>query len=222
MFDKALEILNIIEENHFEAYIIGGFSRDLYLGINSNDIDICTSATKDDLEKLFLIKHYNAYGVTIISYDDSLFEITTFREESDYMNCRIPTKIKFIKSLEKDLERRDFTINTLCIDKTGNYIDILNAMDDIDKKIIKVVGNTFFKIEEDALRILRAIRFATTLNFKLDNELIKAISIYKDNINKLSKNKIKEEINKILNSNNKELGIKLLKEFDLEQYLYLK
>lgn len=221
MYKIAIEILNIISDNNYEAYIIGGYPRDLYLGLNNLDIDICTNAKFDELLNIF--KDYeiinNGFSSMVLKYKNYYFEITTYRKEFEYEKNRFPKKIEFVNTLEEDLERRDFVINTLCIDLNGNFIDLLNAKEDIDNKIIRSVGNPDFKISQDALRILRAIRFATVLNFKIEKNLKESIKKYGYLLDNLSDKRKFEELNKILNSNNKEYGLCLIKELGLEKFL---
>lgn len=217
MYNNALEILKILDRNNFEAYIIGGYPRDLYLGKKSTDIDICTNAKYKDLKKLFKNITDNNYGSYKLKYKNQEYEITTYRKESNYINNRFP-KVKYTKKLTKDLKRRDFVINTLCIDRYGNYVDIKNAKRDLDEKIIRLIGFKT-KIREDSLRILRAIRFATLLNFKIDKKLDQAIEQYKENLTKLSFDRKKSELEKILTDENAEYGIELIKKYKLEPYL---
>lgn len=221
MYNLALEILKEINKNNYEAYIIGGYPRDLYLGIDNLDIDICTNAKYEDLINIF--KDYEiinrGFGSVILKYKDNEFEITTFRKEYEYEKNRFPKKIEFVNTLEEDLKRRDFVINTLCMDSNGDYVDILNAKDDLDNKIIRCVGNSDKKIEEDILRSLRAIRFATILNFKLDDNLKGSIKKYSHLITNLSNKRIQEEMNKIINSDNKEYGLLLIKELEIDKYI---
>lgn len=217
MYEDALKIIDILKNNGYESYIIGGYPRDKYLNINSNDIDICTNALPENIELLFdnVNTKNSKYGNTIVNG----FEITTFRKENDYIDFRRPNKIEFVKTLKEDLNRRDFIINTLCIDENGDYIDLLGAIKDIDEQIIRTVGNTEIKLKQDVLRILRAIRFSTTLDFKLDIDIIDFIKKYGYLVKELSYTRKKEELNKIFNSNNKEKGIKLILEFGLDKYL---
>jgi len=218
MYDVAIEILNKISDLGYEAYIIGGFSRDLYLGINNSDIDMCTNAKYDDLKDTFEITKGN-FGSMRLKYKDYDFEITTFRKEFEYEKNRFPKNIEFVNTLAEDLERRDFTINTLCIDKNGSFIDLLDAKNDIDNKIIRCVGDSDFKISQDVLRSLRAIRFATILNFQIDNNLKESIKKYNYLLTNLSDKRKKEEVNKILNSKNKEYGLSLIVELELDKFL---
>lgn len=216
-YQNALEILRKLNNKNFEAYIVGGYPRDLYLQKQTSDIDICTNAKYEDLKKIFGEINNNQYGSYKIMYKNNEYEITTYRKEINYQNNRFP-KIKHINTLKKDIKRRDFIINTLCIDKYGNYIDLMNAKQDIDNKIIKLVGNKK-SFKHDSLRILRAIRFATILNFKLDAKLEKAIIKYKHLLINISYDRKKQELNKIFKNKNIHYGIELIKKFELEKYL---
>ena len=221
MYNSSIKLLQMIEKAGYRAYIVGGYARDLYLDRKCADVDICTNATPKDLKEIFKdsMLPKEQYGSVAVIYNDIHFEITTFRKDIKYENNRLPVKIKYINDLKEDLKRRDFTINTLCIDSSGNMIDLLNAKDSLDSKIIKTVGNAKNKISEDALRILRAIRFATILNFKLDEELKKNIKRYGSLLKKLSYYRKKEELDKIFSSTNVKYGIDLILELGLEEYL---
>jgi len=220
MYTTALKILKKIEDHGFVAYIIGGYVRDKYLGINSNDIDICTNATPMDLKKIFNIKNIKSnYGSLTIFYKNNHYEITTFRKEIEYKKNRVPSKLEYVNTLEEDITRRDFTINTICIDKNDNIIDLLNGKNDLDAKIVRMVGDPFIKIEQDSLRILRAIRFATKLNFKIEANLFKAIKKYGYLLKDLSFYRKKQELDKIFSSTNNKYGIELIKKANLDKYL---
>ncbi len=219
--DKIItQVLNRIEDNGFEAYIVGGYVRDLYLGIKSTDIDISTNALPKDLIKLFkkgiLSKEY--YGSFRIIKNNYLFDITTYRKEGSYVNRR-PTEITYINNLLEDLQRRDFTINSICMNKKGEIIDLLGGIKDIEKKQIRVIGSPSKKFMEDPLRILRAIRFSTILNFKLADDTEKWIKKYAKLVKELSYVRKKEELEKILLSKNVLKGISLLKKLKLLHHL---
>lgn len=223
MLDSSLKVLEKIDENGFEAYIVGGFARDNYIGRNSTDVDICTNATPKELKNIFQASMLpkEQYGSVAVIYKKIRFDITTYRKDIKYENNRLPIEIEYINNLMDDLKRRDFTMNTLCINKNGDYVDLLNAMEDIDNKIIRTVGNAKEKLNEDCLRILRAIRFATILDFELDEELKIAIKEYGYLLKKLSYYRKKEELDKIFSSINVRRGINLLIEFNLDKYLDL-
>lgn len=223
MYEIAIKMLNKLDENGFEAYIVGGYPRDLILNRKSFDIDICTDATPKELKEIFkdsMLPKVEYGSVTVIYYKIR-FEITTFRKDLKYENHRLPVKIKYIGKLIDDLKRRDFTINTLCIDKDGNIIDLLNGRKEIESKIIKMVGNPKHKLKEDSLRILRAIRFATILDFELDEELKKYIKKYGYLLKELSYFRKREELEKIFLSSNALKGVKLIKESELDKHLEL-
>ena len=216
--DNITDVLKIFEENGYEAYFVGGYPRDLYLGLDTIDYDITTNATPKEMIAMFDIKS-ESYGCCKFTYKKNKFEATTYRKDIKYADNRKPIEIEYVNDLKTDLERRDFTINTLCMDSSGNIIDLLNGKKDIDNRIIRVVGNTNKKLSEDALRILRALRFATTLNFKLDSKLIEGIKKYGYLVKNLSYDRKKSELDKIFASPNFEYGIKLIRELDLENPL---
>lgn len=223
MINTIKELLNEIENHGFKAYVVGGFPRDYYIGKISDDVDICTSATPKDLNTIFAdaILPKEEYGSVTLYYQNVRFEITTFRTENNYINNRIPSSIEYINDLEEDLKRRDFTINTICLDKNFDYIDILNGIDDINRNVIRTVSPANLSMQNDALRMLRAIRFATVLNFNLDSSLKEAIKKNKNLLLSLSYFRKKSELDKIFSSQNILKGINLIKELDLENVLEL-
>jgi len=223
MNEVALGILKRINSHGYLSYLVGGYPRDLYINRQSLDYDICTNATPKELKEIFgdSILPAEQYGsVTLISQGNR-FEITTFRKDIKYLNNRKPIEIEYIDNLLDDLKRRDFTMNTMCIDSEGIIIDLLNGKEDIDKKIVRTVGNADLKIYEDSLRILRAIRFATVLDFDLDDDLKKAIKKHGSLLKNLSYYRKKEELDKIFSSPNRDKGINLIKELELEDDLEL-
>lgn len=223
MLETALKVLNIIEDNSYEAYIVGGFVRDYVMGIKSNDVDITTNARPKDLIKIFPNANIDneMYGSVTVYLNNIRFEITTYRDDGNYLDNRHPDIINYVNDLNTDLKRRDFTINTICMDKAGNIIDLLSCRTDIDNKIIKTVINPLESFKIDSLRILRAIRFATTLDFELAKEAKEAIIQSKYLLKDLSINRKKEELDKIFCSPNIEKGIMLIKELGLIDVLFL-
>ena len=223
MLETALKVLNIIEDNSYEAYIVGGFVRDYVMGIKSNDVDITTNARPKDLIKIFPNANIDneVYGSVTVYLNNIRFEITTYRDDGNYLDNRHPDTINYVNDLKTDLKRRDFTINTICMDKAVNIVDLLSCKSDIDKKIIKTVINPLESFKIDSLRILRAIRFATTLDFELAKEVKEAIIQSKYLLKDLSINRKKEELDKIFSSPNIEKGIMLIKELGLIDVLFL-
>ena len=221
MYKKAIEVLNIFFQNGYLAYIVGGYPRDSLLGIETKDIDICTNAKPMEIMNLFDTEALCdvKYGSVKIIYKNYKFDVTTFRKDIKYEDNRKPVKIKYINDLKKDLLRRDFTINTICIDKDGEYIDLLGSCLDIDRKLIRTVGNPRYRLMEDALRILRAVRFASILDFDIDNKTKYYIIKYGYLLKKLSGSRKKEELNKIFASVHKERSKNLLIDLGLDKYL---
>ena len=177
MKEEIREILSLINNNGYEAYIIGGYVRDKLLGINSLDIDICTSAKYDALKKILPALKYIGLFSSTLNINNLNIQITTYRIEKDY-NGRKPLHIEYTPFFEEDIKRRDFTINSIAMDKDGKLFDLYNGISDLNNCIIKTVGNSDMKIKEDHLRILRAIRFATLLNFTFDDNLDNSIKKY--------------------------------------------
>ena len=221
MFETAIRLLEKISSYGYVAYMVGGYPRDLYLKRTYTDIDICTDATPMELHQIFseVVTTNSEYGSVTIVFEKTKFEITTFRKEFKYKDYRRPEKIEYVDTLEEDIKRRDFTINTLCIDKDGNQIDLIGAKQDLESKIIRTVINPKISLKDDALRILRAIRFATTLNFTLEPKLKTYIRKYGHLLRKISKDRKKEELDLIFSSPNKAYGIELLNTLKLSDHL---
>lgn len=221
MLKTALKLLKKIENGGFEAYIVGGYVRDYILGLNSIDVDITTNATPMDIKKIFkdICLPNEEYGSVKIMMKNVHFEITTYRKEYTYLNNRKPIEFKYISDLMEDLKRRDFTINTLCMDSSGRILDLMGGLKDVDEKVIDTVGNSDKKFEEDALRMLRAIRFATVLNFTLKDNVKSAIIKNKQYLKNISYERKKQELDRIFSSNNARYGIELLLELGLDSVL---
>lgn len=223
MKEVTLEVLRKIYEYGYEAYAVGGYVRDMLLNINSQDIDLTTNATPMELKNIFadLKVRKEKYGATTLIYKKVRFEITTYRKEGNYVDNRHPEQIQYVNDLKTDLLRRDFTINTICMDKDGNIVDLLNGCNDLEKKIIKTVNNSDLSFQDDSLRILRAIRFATVLDFQLSTKVVEAIKKNKYLLLNLSAERKKYELDHIFVSKNVLKGISYLKEFDLLSILNL-
>ena len=223
MQENGIEILKKIEDNGYEAYIVGGFVRDYLMNKESFDIDICTNATPQELSSIFgdatipTLK----YGAVTLDYKKYRYEITTFRLESSYDDYRHPDSFEHTNQLIEDLKRRDFTINTFCMNSKGEVIDLLGGTSDLNSHTVRTVGDPDIRFREDVLRLLRAVRFATTLNFEIDEETKQSIIKNRHLLTKLSYNRKKEELTKIFTSPNVKTGINLLIELKLDEVLKL-
>jgi len=217
------DILKTLEDNGYEAYIVGGFVRDKLLGKESSDIDMCTSATPKDMLKIFKnnIKIVEEYGAVKLKLNDNVIDITTFRTEENYLNNK-PTNITYIKSLKEDLIRRDFTINTICLDKDSNIIDLLNGKTDLYNKLLRVVGNVEVKMKEDTTRMLRSLRFMSLYDFELEDELYEYIISHKEDFSKINYMKRKEEMEKLFKRSKVKPFLDFIKKYDIEEYLGIK
>lgn len=217
--DKIIKnILTKIESNGYEAYLIGGYVRDLLVGKTTYDIDITTNATPRELLEIFPSSNTKNLGGIDFKIKEYHFEITTYREEIKYKN-RKPIEYNYVDNLLTDLNRRDFTINAICMNKKGEIIDLINGTEDLRNYKIRMIGDVETKIKEDPLRILRGIRIATNLNFTIESNLYKS---FKENIKEiltLSSTRIKEEIDKILLSDYIRKGLKLLEELGITKIL---
>lgn len=223
LLQLALKVLKEMNSHGYEAYIVGGFVRDYILGIESNDIDIATNATPKEVKGVFEDSCLPSedYGSVTVIKNGILFEITTFRTEINYIDHRRPDKIVYIDNLYDDLLRRDFTINSLCMNADGEIIDLLGGRVDIDKKLIRTIGNAEERFEEDCLRILRAVRFATILDFNLDESVVSAIYSTKHLLRNLSYYRKKNELDRIFSCNHNMRGVQLLLDLGLDVELEL-
>lgn len=223
MLDNALKLIKELTQHNYKAYIVGGFVRDYLLGRESQDVDVTTNATPMEIQEIFqnCFLPTEDYGSVIVKKYGIRFEITTFRKEISYQDHRKPVEIQYIDDLYQDLLRRDFTINTICIDENGEVIDFLGGRDDLDRKLICTVGDASLRFEEDALRILRAIRFATVLDFQLDQDVSDAIREKRYLLKDLSYYRKKEELDKIFVSGYAPRGIQMLLDFHLDKPLEL-
>jgi poly(A) polymerase/tRNA nucleotidyltransferase (CCA-adding enzyme) len=219
---EVLAICQKLSQSGFQAYLVGGCVRDLLLKRKPKDWDITTNAKPEDILEIFgdvafYENKFGTVGVKTNSEDESLkvIEITTFRLEGKYSDFRRPDEVTFTNQLTKDLQRRDFTINALALNNKGQIIDIFSGLKDLRQKIIRAVGDPFVRFNEDALRMLRAIRFACELNFIIEEKTLKAISQLADLIQYISNERIRDELTKILMSSRAVEGIELLRKTKL-------
>jgi poly(A) polymerase/tRNA nucleotidyltransferase (CCA-adding enzyme) len=227
-FNIPMHILAVLDELQtagFEVYLVGGCVRDLLMGLAPKDWDIATNALPEETQKLFpdsvYENQFGTVGIKIRKKENDIFEaveiveVTTYRVESKYSDKRHPDEIKFAKTLEEDLSRRDFTVNALAMKVTkANFeiIDYFGGQEDLEKKIIRAVGDAGERFNEDALRMMRAIRFSVTLDFTIETKTFLAIQKNADNLRFISPERIKDELIKIILSKSPAKGIELLQE----------
>lgn len=219
------EIIENLYKNKEEAFIVGGCVRDSIIGIKPNDYDVTTSAKPQEVKEIFknskVIDTGIEHGTVTIIKNNTEYEITTYRIDGEYNDNRRPDSVEFTKDITKDLERRDFTINAMAYNHKIGLIDEFEGVRDLDKKIIRTVGVADERFNEDSLRIIRAVRFSSKLNFEIENNTLS--SIYKNMhlIENVSVERIQQELNKILISENPE-KIYILYDADMFKYIGLK
>ncbi len=205
--EKVSFIIQTLQLHGFEAYAVGGCVRDSILGRIPDDWDITTSATPMETKELFArtfdtgIEH----GTITVLIDKEGFEVTTYRVDGKYEDSRHPKEVTFTRSLKEDLLRRDFTINAMAYNDTEGLVDIFGGMEDLEKKRIRCVGNAIERFGEDALRVMRAVRFAAQLGFEIEEETKKGIQTLAPTLVNISAERIQVELIKMLVSPNPEL-----------------
>lgn len=224
MKQSAMYIIEELRNNGYEAFLVGGCVRDMLLGKIPNDWDICTEALPEKVLQIFeknhtVFKKGIKHGTVGVIVNEGIFEITTYRIDKEYSDHRRPSKVEFTSSLKEDLKRRDFTINAMAFGLDGEIVDYFSGKEDLDKKLIRAVGNPEERFEEDALRILRAVRFSVQLNFKIEEKTAKAIESKKHLLEKISADRKREELNKMLISEVPSRGIRLMHELDILKYI---
>lgn len=223
--DKVDYILNILHSNGYEAYAVGGCVRDALLGREPEDWDITTSAKPEQVKALFsrTIDTGLQHGTVTVMLDKEGFEITTYRIDGTYEDGRHPTEVQFTSDLVEDLKRRDFTINAMAYSKEDGIVDAFDGIGDLKRGVIKCVGDARERFSEDALRMLRAVRFSGQLGFEIEEKTKEAILEKAETLNKISAERIRVELDKLICSNHpmqlvtaQELGITkiVLPEFD--------
>ncbi len=200
--EKAIGVIDRLEKGGFEAFAVGGCVRDLLMGIPAHDYDITTNAATDEIKAVFSdyktvdtgIKH----GTVTVIVENEPFEITTYRLESTYSDNRHPDKVVFTRRLEDDLSRRDFTVNSIAFSPSRGFVDLFGGKSDIEKGIIRAVGNAEERFREDSLRILRGLRFSSVLGFSIDGQTKEAMLTCKELIKNVSAERIFTELSKLL------------------------
>lgn len=207
-------ILNKLKKNGYKAYIVGGSVRDMLIGKSPSDYDIATDALPDQISQLFkefkTIEVGKKFGTVVVVQREGNTEVTTFRQDGEYIDGRRPERVFFSKELKDDLSRRDFTINSMAYSKEAGLIDYFHGVEDLKKDIIRTVGNPKDRFGEDYLRIIRAIRFATQLDFVIEPKTYEACKKFSKFLKNISEERIQEEFFKILLSKKPSIGIDLL------------
>jgi poly(A) polymerase/tRNA nucleotidyltransferase (CCA-adding enzyme) len=212
-------VVDTLIENGFEAFVVGGCVRDALRGVDPQDWDVATSAKPDAIQKLFKRSLYtNRFGTVVVSSGAHEIEVTTYRVEADYADHRRPEDVAFTESLHEDLARRDFTMNAMAWRPTpagGELVDPFGGRADLEAKIVRAVGDPGERFAEDALRMLRAVRFATVLRMRIEPATADAIARHAGLAATLSGERIQQELNKILLAERPSTGIRLLSDLGL-------
>ena len=220
-------IIQILENAGFEAWIVGGCVRDLLVGRAPKDWDVTTSATPEEIQDLFENTFYtNDFGTVGVVNDDAateslrVVEVTPYRTEGKYSDARRPDSVQFSKNIEDDLKRRDFTINALAYSPSKDtLVDLFHGEQDLKKGLIRAVGNANERFSEDALRILRAVRFSAELNFDIEQETLVAMGESASQLAKISKERVRDELVRIINSPKPMKAIVLSQKLGILQYI---
>lgn len=221
VFKEAIEVIRSIERNGFKAYIVGGAVRDYFLNKSIHDVDIATSATPEDIQRIFpkVIPVGIEHGTVIVRQHHQSFEVTTFRTEDGYSDYRHPDHVRFVNSITEDLARRDFTINAMAMTKNGEIVDPFHGIKDLEKKVIRAVGNPNERFLEDPLRMMRAIRFMSQLDFELEDDTFIAIKGEVKWLNEISIERVAKEFEKTIAGYAVHRALKVYTWVDLWTYL---
>ncbi len=220
-WQAAYSVIEQLENAGFEAVIVGGAVRDAILGRSAHDVDVATNAMPDEVKSVF--NHTVDIGIqhgTVLVIDPAgSVEVTTYRTDGDYTDHRRPEEVQFVRSLKEDLKRRDFTMNAIAMRRDGSFVDFYGGRQDIEAGVIRAVGDAQKRFSEDALRMLRAVRFSAQLGFLIESETLKAMQDKADNISWIARERIKAELDKLWVGKDVFNGIRKLEESNLVNYL---
>ena len=222
---EVKDVIKILREARHEAYIVGGCVRDLLRGEEPKDWDVTTNATPEEIIKIFPDSFYENKFLTVTvkteARDETLkeIEITTYRAEGKYTDKRHPDKVRFAKTLEEDLSRRDFTVNAMAMDLEGKIVDPYAGQEDLKEKIMRAVGEPQKRFEEDALRMMRGVRIAVQLGFAIEPKTKEAIKELSGLIRFIAHERVRDELNKVFGTERAREGIELLHELGLLKYI---
>ncbi len=219
LFLEALPVMQQLVDAGYEAYFVGGSVRDMLLHKPISDVDIATSATPQEVKEIFphTVDVGIEHGTVMVIYHKEGYEVTTFRTEEGYEDFRHPDKVTFVRSLEEDLKRRDFTINALAIGIDDQLMDFFDGIGDLERQCIRCVGDAKERFNEDALRMFRAVRFVGQLGFQVEEETKNAISLLKMNLSKVAVERMKVEFEKMIQSSYRNEAMQLFVETGLYQ-----
>jgi len=219
--NNAMKVMQILENEGFTSFLAGGGVRDTLLDLPVHDYDITTSATPDQVAKIFPGSKFvgENFGVSLVKMNGDEFETATFRLDGSYSDSRRPDSVKFTNDPKEDVLRRDFSINALLMDKNGKVFDFVGGLDDLNNKVVRTVGNPKNRFKEDALRLLRAVRFAARLGFTIESETKAAITEFASSVKTLPADRIAGELSKILTGGNVDVAFKLFDETGILQYV---
>ncbi|QIZ09701.1 CCA tRNA nucleotidyltransferase [Priestia megaterium] len=220
-FLEASPVLKKLEDAGFEAYFVGGSVRDFLLKREINDVDIATSATPDEVKRIFpkTVDIGIEHGTVLVLVNNGGYEITTFRTESDYQDYRRPKEVTFIRNLKEDLQRRDFTMNAIAMDRNRKLIDPFNGFIAIQERIIQTVGSPNDRFQEDALRMMRAVRFVSQLSFQIESGTFQALAKLVYLLDNIAVERKRSEFEKLLIGKNKTKALNILLEANIYSYL---
>ena len=219
LFLKALPVMKQLVDAGYEAYFVGGSVRDMLLHKPISDVDIATSATPKEVKEIFphTVDVGIEHGTVMVIHHKKGYEVTTFRTEEGYEDFRHPDKVTFVRSLEEDLKRRDFTINALAIGIDDQLMDFFDGIGDLERQCIRCVGDAKERFNEDALRMFRAVRFVGQLGFQIEENTKNAISLLKMNLSKVAVERMKVEFEKMIQSPHRKEALQLFVETGLYQ-----
>ena len=219
LFLEALPVMQQLVDAGYEAYFVGGSVRDMLLHKPISDVDIATSATPQEVKEIFphTVDVGIEHGTVMVIHHKEGYEVTTFRTEEGYEDFRHPDKVTFVRSLEEDLKRRDFTINALAIGIDDQLMDFFDGIGDLERQCIRCVGDAKERFNEDALRMFRAVRFVGQLGFQIEENTKNAISLLKMNLSKVAVERMKVEFEKMIQSSYRKDALKLFVETGLYQ-----
>ena len=216
----AVPVLERINQAGFEVYFVGGCVRDTLLQRPLHDVDLATSAYPQEIKQIFpqTIDTGIEHGTVTVIYQKKAYEITTFRTESGYQDYRRPDKVEFVRSLKEDLKRRDFTINALAMNSQGEIIDLFAGIADLQQRQIRAVGVAADRFHEDALRMLRAVRFQAQLNFTIEKQTLAGIKTNAALLSHIATERIREEFIKLMEGCNRQAGLTSLYQTQLYRF----